>query len=403
MSHSPSAGRDPVTAGAPAPPRLPWDGVLARRLARHGLAGPLRDSGPADCAGVLCGAHAQVMSAAELSLGLRLDGVTRDAVRTALWEERSLVKTFGPRGTVHLLPAAELPLWTGALTALPTGRNALSPGARLTPGQTDAVVAAVADALRDAELTADELTEAVVAAAGPWAGDLVMPAFQGMWPRWRQALHTAAHRGALCFGPNRGRKVTYTSPQRWLPGFRPAAPADSLARVVSRYLHAYGPATPGHFARWTAVPPGWAADLFGTLAASGAVEPVEFCGERAWVTAGDTALPGGPPRGVRLLPYFDAYTVGSHPRARVFPGRSAGRALARGQAGNFPVLLVDGLAAGVWHQRRSGRRIDITVEPLGPLSAAHRRELDEQAERTASVLGGVPRLTTGPVSAGPHA
>ena len=47
--------------------------------------------------------------------------------------------------------------------------------------------------------------------------DFSMPAFDGMWPRWRQALGTAAKRGALCFGPNRGRKVTYTSPRRWLP------------------------------------------------------------------------------------------------------------------------------------------------------------------------------------------
>nr|BFE79085.1 hypothetical protein GCM10020093_016860 [Planobispora longispora] len=68
---------------------------------------------------------------------------------------------------------------------------------------------------------------------------------------------------------------------------------------------------------------------------------------------------------MRLLPYFDAYAVGCHPRETVFPGRAAERALAGGQAGCFPVLLVDGVVAGVWHQRRSGRRIDITVEPLG--------------------------------------
>ena len=45
------------------------------------------------------------------------------------------------------------------------------------------------------------------------------------------------------------------------------------------------------------------------------------------------------PRGVRLLPYFDAYTVGCHPREQLFPGLAAQRALSRGQAGNVPVLL----------------------------------------------------------------
>ena len=62
------------------------------------------------------------------------------------------------------------------------------------------------------------------------------------------------------------------------------------------------------------------------------------------------------PHGVRLLPYFDAYVVGCQPRELLFPGRAAERALAGGQAGNYQVLLIDGVVAGVWHQRRSGRR-----------------------------------------------
>jgi purine-cytosine permease-like protein len=59
----------------------------------------------ADIVGTICGAHVQVLSAAELSIALRVAGVTRAEVREALWTERSLVKTFGPRGSVHLLSA----------------------------------------------------------------------------------------------------------------------------------------------------------------------------------------------------------------------------------------------------------------------------------------------------------
>jgi uncharacterized protein YukE len=380
---------------------LTWSEVVARRLERHALSAPARDARPADVAGAMCGAHAQVLSAAELSIGVRLAGATRADVQEALWTERSLVKTFGPRGTVHLLPARDLPMWTGALSALPRPPSPFPEDVRLTPEQTDAVIEAIADALSDAELTVDELTEAVVARAGSWAGDLVMPAFQGMWPRWRQATKTAAHRGALCFGPNRDRKVTYTSPRRWLPGFRPAEGRRALGELVRRYLQTYGPATPRHFAQWLACRPTWAAELFDSL--SDVLETVEVDGDAAWVAAGDTAAPSAAPRGVRLLPYFDAYGVGSQPRERVFPGRAALRALAGSQAGNFPVLLVDGIVAGVWHLRRSGRRLDITVEPLDRLNSARRRELDAQVERIGEFLGGRPSLTIGTVSVGPHA
>ena len=76
------------------------------------------------------------------------------------------------------------------------------------------------------------------------AVERTMDAFQDRWPRWRQLTSTAAHRGMLCFGPDRGRRVTYTNPHRWLPGLRPMDEEAALRTLVTRYLYAYGPATP---------------------------------------------------------------------------------------------------------------------------------------------------------------
>ncbi|HEY7431149.1 MAG TPA: winged helix DNA-binding domain-containing protein [Streptosporangiaceae bacterium] len=391
-----------MTGESTTPAVLSWSGVTARRMARHALAEPATDLSPAGVAGVLCGAHAQVLSAAELSVGRRIAGATRTDVQAALWQERSLVKTFGPRGTVHLLPAAELPMWTGALSVLPSSVPAHPEGVRFTPGQTDEVIAAMGDALADAELTVDELTEALADRTGPWAVEQTMAAFQGLWPRWRQLTSTAAHRGVLCFGPDRGRKVTYTSPHRWLPGFRPADGDTALRALVARYLHAYGPATPQHFARWLGIPPRYAAELFGTLAPE--LERVELDGEPGWTLAGDTGTPPRPHRGVRLLPYFDPYVVAGQPRERLYAGAAATRALTpSGQAGNYPVLLVDGVVGGVWHQRRSGRKLAITVEPLRELTAPQRRQLGDEVDLVAAVMEATATLTVGPVTAGAHA
>ncbi|MFI8518519.1 winged helix DNA-binding domain-containing protein [Streptomyces sp. NPDC085481] len=385
------------------PPRVTWAQADARRIRRQFLDEPT-DAPPAAVAAAMLGAHAQVLSAAELSLALRTAEGTRADVRAALWEDRTLVKTYGPRGTVHLLAADDLPMWTGALSAIPAGASPMPPDVRMTAAQTDEVVAAIADALAGAELTVDELTDAIVARTGPWAGDRVMDAFQDKWPRWRQMTHVAAHRGVLGFGRDRGRKVTYTN-----PGVRPTAGARALGELVERYLRAYGPATPQWFAKWLAAPAGWAAELFAALAGAGRIEEVSYDGapdgpRPAWVAAGDTAFEDErPARGVRLLPYFDAFAIASQPRERLFPGEAYGRALAGGQAGNFPVLLVDGTVAGVWHQRRSGKRIAVTVEPLRKLGAARLRELEARAERVATVLEGRAELTVGPVTVGPHA
>jgi hypothetical protein len=273
---------------------------------------------------------------------------------------------------------------------------------RFTPEQADEVIATIGDALADAELTVDELTEAIVDRLGPWAGERTMEAFQDMWPRWRQLTSTAAHRGVLCFGPNRGRNVTYTNPHRWLPGFRPDDGDAALRTLVTRYLYAYGPATPQHFARWLNIPPRRAVELFDDLA--GELERVELDGELGWVMAGDTATPPQPHRGIRLLPYFDAFVVAGQPRERLYPGAAATRGLTQaGQAGNYPVLLVDGVVGGVWHQRRSGRKLAITVEPLRELTAAHRRQLDDEVELVGAVMEATPTLTMGTVTVGPHA
>ncbi|MFE6166101.1 winged helix DNA-binding domain-containing protein [Streptomyces sp. NPDC056486] len=392
-----------------APAAVTWSAANARRMERQFLRTPAKpgEAGPGEVVDAMLAAQAQVSSAAELSVGLRMDGATRQDVREALWgEEPSLVKTYGPRGTIHFLPTAELPLWTGALSAIPGGPSPFKAGDRLTPSQTEEIVNAIGEALDGARLTIDELSDEVVARTGPWAGDLVLPAFQGMWPRWRSVMHLAGHRGVLCFAPNRGRKVTYTRPPTSdSDSGEPSLPAEvATGRLLRRFLYAYGPATPAEFAKWAAAPGGWASSLFASLASAGEIEAVEMDGvPSAWVVAGDTEFPGEPVRGVRLLPYFDAYVIASHPRERLFPGRAYERALAGGQAGNFPVLLIDGVVAGVWHQRRSGRRLTVTVEPLASLSTAQERELAGQVERVGEVLEGRAELVVGPVTVGAHA
>ena len=383
--------------------RLTGTQVLARRLHRHGLADrPVADD-VAGVAAAICGVHAQVMSAAELSIGLRLPGCTRQTVRTALWDDRSLVKTYGPRGTVHLLPSTELAAWNAGLAAVD---DALPPRSDsvLSPSQTDDVVAAIGVALTDKVLTTDELDEALRRGAGAWAVDPVLPAFGGTWPRWRQALATAAHRGTLCYGPPRGRRTTYASPSTWLPDVSPSAHLrvdDALGWLVRSYLHAYGPSGEAGLAQWLAAPTPWVSDLLTSL--GDAVVPVTVDGVSAWAVAGDDEVPASPPEGTRLLPYFDAYVVGSHPRSQVYPGVVGERAMHHGQAGTMAVVLEAGVVGGVWHQRRAGRRLGVTVELIGRSTVRRRRAVEEQIERVGEVLEAVPDLTFGAVRSGHHA
>ena len=356
------------------------------RMARHRLH-PVAPAGTplAEVAADMVGVHAQMLSAAETSLAIRVEGSTRADVRAALWEERSLVRTYGPRGTVHLLPTADLPRWTAALGSIPW-RNPTADAIRMDDDQTELVIAAIDDALFDADLTVDELTVAIVERVGPWAGDLVMPAFQELWPRWRQATSAAAYRGVLCFGPDRRRRVTYTNPRRWGPAGTRIDPDDGARWLAGEWLAAYGPGDAEELARWVGAPKSWAAKALD--GASAATAP---------------AASNAPPTAL-LLPYFDAYVVGFRPRPLLFPGSAAARALSpSGQAGNFPVLLVDGVVEGVWHSRRAGRGVHLTIETLRELTDAEHDAVAERVFLLGDISEARPTLTYGPVTVGPHA
>jgi hypothetical protein len=368
---------------------ITWEAVVARRMRRHFLTE--QAATPVDAVRAMCGAHAQIASAGELSVALRVGGATRATVQ----EDDDLVKTFGPRGTVHLLPLEDLPMWTGALSALTSVGNQPVP-IRMTSDEIDQVIVAIGEALAHDDLTVDELTEEVVRRTGAWAREPTIPAFQGAWARWRQATSTAANAGVLCHGPMRGRLVTYANPHRLRP-FDPLPADKALTELLHRYLYSYGPATPQQFARWLNTTPTKIKRYFDDL------PHATLADQTVWYAPGDGDFPEERVDGVRLLPYFDAYGVGSFPRELLFPGKAFARATARGQAGNYPLLLVDGVVAGVWHQKKAGRTLHVTVEALTPLNRRRRKQLDAEVDRLAAILGGAPSLTLGDVAVGPHA
>jgi hypothetical protein len=92
--------------------RATWEQALAWRVGQQLLREPAATV--VDSARRLAGVQAQVMSSAELAIGIRT-GAHPTEVRKALWTHRTLVKTWAMRGTLHLLPSDELPTWVGAL------------------------------------------------------------------------------------------------------------------------------------------------------------------------------------------------------------------------------------------------------------------------------------------------
>ena len=323
------------------------------------------------------------MGSAELTLWARLEALPRDAVERALWEERTLVKTWAMRGTLHLLPAAELGLW---LAGLGTYRHYLKPAwiraFGITEPQLLALIDAVGEALGGDPLTRVELADAVVARLGD----------EGLREKLHQGfgayLKPAAFRGRLCFGPGEGQRVRFTRPDVWLEREVERPDGDAALREIARrYLAAHGPATREDLRRWWATTPSAAGKLLRSLEDA---EEVAVEGEAMWMLASDAAVAAGmgAASGMRLLPAFDQYVIAATLQARHFLAGEFRDRIYRPQGWLSPVLLVDGVMAGVWRHERKGRRLIVELEPFGKVSRAVRGAAEAEAERLAAYLGG---------------
>ncbi len=360
------------------PRTLTWREAAAWRARRHWLderrpEGAGGAVGAVAVASAVAGLHAQVMSSAELSVWARAEG--RPDVGGALWERRTLVKTWAMRGTLHLLPTSEYRTFQAALGRY---RHYRTPGwlrgFGLTADELDHILSAVPHALRGRLLTREELAAAVSPKVATSWGSLLKP---------------SSFRGELCFGPNLGQKVRFTHPETWLE-LGPAADPDEAAREMTRrYVSAYGPATRLDYAHWwSGLSPAQAGRLIAALGEE--VSEVAVEGVPHWMPSGDDT-PVGTLRSVRLLPAFDPYVIAASPHAtHLLPAPAAelrGR-IYRPQGWLSPVVVVDGLMEGVWRSDRKGARLVVTIELFRDLPAWARRAAAVEAERLAAFQGG---------------
>ncbi len=333
--------------------------------------------------GEVGGLHAQVLSAAELAAWARVDGLRPGELEEELWERRSLVKTWAMRGTLHLLPAAEYGLWQAALDTYDHYlKGGWLRGFKITREELDLLLTKVREVLGGEGLTRDELAAAVAEASGsPALGEK-------LGDSWGAYLKPASFQGSLCFGPNRGRSVTFVSPGSWIEA-GPGPPAEeAVAEVTRRYLRAYGPATAAEYSRWWGPRrPAQATRAFRALGEE-AVE-VDVEGEAHWALAGEVEeiAKAAPQGAVRLLPAFDPYVIGSARDVPAILDPDHKARVHRPQGWISPVLLVNGRIEGVWSHERKGGRLSVRVEPFEALPDGPRQGAEAEAERLAAFFG----------------
>jgi len=343
-------------------PSLSNEQVLRLRLHAQRLTAQPRDAAlsVADLVKEMCGIQAQDANAAALALRVRSGGLLAADVERARVQERTIVRTWGPRGTLHLLATEDLE-WLLALYGpvfIASGRRR-----RAELGLDEDICARGIGVMREVLAGQSALTRAEI---------VEQLAIHGIHIEGQARPHLigrAALEGVICFGPNRGTEPTYVLLHDWVEARHISSEEAALAELARRYLHAYGPATPEDMATWSGLPMSRLRTAWRQIAEQ--FMEVEVAGSTAWMPKAHMAWLDEPPvatPNVRLLPSFDIYLLGYRDRGRAVPEQFAKRVNAGGGI-LHPTLLVDGRVVGTWKGQRKKDRLDVIVEPferIGP-------------------------------------
>jgi len=303
-------------------------GALDERL--PGGAGSLRRAAWA-------GLQDSMPRAALLSIHARVAGAEPSA-----WEDPSLVQIWGPRFSVFVVPERDRAVFS--LGLLPEDAK----GRRRAQDQADKLKAVLGGERKG-------LNEAGRAL--------------GVHPN---IFRYAAATGTVLIRWDGARR-----PDVWTVPAPQADPGDARLELGRRYLHVYGPATPGSFSRWSGIGARPAMAVFEAL--RGSLVAVRTPIGQKWILAQDEAAmraAASPPAPARLLPSGDAYfLLQGADRDLLIPDPGQRQALWTPRV--WPgAVLVGGEIAGTW--RRAGPVLAVT--PWRELSPTERDAVAAEAE-----------------------
>ena len=323
---------------------------LARaRAARQLLHRPVSVKHPAAIARAIGGAQAQDVYAGPLTFRSRSRKLTAADVKRARTEERSLLRTWVMRMTIHMIPTDDagwwLPLFEPWIERWQRKRLVeLGMPARDAGKALKVVGRALGD---EGPMTRTEARERVKAAGIPLSSQTGM-----------HIAGLAVTSGMACLGPDRGKTTCLVRREDWLgkqPQFDRSRALAELARV---YLGAFAPATDRDFAYWSGLP---LRDVrAGLEAISTEIEEVRVGEETMLMPRG--RRPRLPATGqVRLCGNFDTYLLGWVDRRFSVDDEHALHVKEGGGGWIRPVVLEDGIVVGGWRSSRKDGRLEISL------------------------------------------
>ncbi|NQU50007.1 MAG: winged helix DNA-binding domain-containing protein [Planctomycetes bacterium] len=367
---------------APSSLQLTEEQILYFRARRGHLAGP-GAADPATAAQDLLGAQAQQIAPALLALSQRTAGrPSASAIHAQMAAApRTLVRTWGQRGTLHIYHAAadwrdfnlvQADWIVGSRRGLMPPTATVNKVRKLIEKSTKPWTRADLDGLIPAKYLQDA-KEFVVAHKMAAHTSFRFAAGRILW--------VITLNGDASLGQKIGAEQSYVSRQQWFPKLAwpaPPPPAQKKKEIAQigtqlarRYLSLYGAATTKDISHFLGCKVSEAKVWVADLQAKDELLQVQ-CGARKGLLAmanDSNDLQAKPPKAItqwpiRLLPLWDSMMMGHHDKSWTVPNDADRKRIWRSGAYVAATVIDRGRVVAIWTHKMKGKKLAVEVAPL---------------------------------------
>jgi uncharacterized protein YcaQ len=370
---------------------LPMKKVTRLYLIKHHLFQKAKKQNLVNIVDDICGLHAQAAMTPYLSLWNRVEDFEDSLLDKALYRDKTLVKVWCMRGTLHVIPSLDLPVYNKALRTMwfeHHGRYMRAPEYPPKEERKKVIYPKIVQALTEKPLKRKELNAKVQAILK----DDSKP-YQRLFSGWGGILKETAYEGLTVHAEPCEREACFARVDKWLPKIRldNVSEEEAQEKLLIKYLSSYGPATAQDFCLWSGLMAGDARKAIEKVKDL-LLEEVEIEGAKGLflllkqdlklldsISLDEKALP-------RLLPKFDSYVLGHKDRTRIIDDEHKKHVFRK--AGDIAAtLLIDGRIMGTWTHKRGKNSVAITITPFHRLDKDELRLIEEEARKLGQFMG----------------
>jgi len=339
----------------------------------------------------VCGLHAQVPTTPYLSLWNRVEDFEDIQLDEALYKAKSLVKTWVMRGTLHVIPSADLPVYNRALRRMwfeHHGRFMRTPDWPSIDERRNTIYPRILEALSQKPLKRKDLNNKVRSLLK----DDSKP-YERLFSGWGGILKETAYEGLTVSAQPCERESCFARLDKWLPqiDLNKISEEEAHERLLMKYLRGYGPAAQQDFCLWSGIMANDAKKAIENTSSTITEVKVEGNRARFLLLRKDLELLDSvnfdektPPC---LLPKYDSLLLGHKDRTRIIQDEHKKRVFKPKVGDIAATVLINGRIVGTWRHKKSKRALTIMITPLQKIAKEDLKEVKQKAKELCQYIG----------------